>query len=472
MVPQLFNDLLNQAIEQDDLEANWPTFRGANSIVQTYRGEAGYDGTCEFILGGPAETGKTWATLWLLDSLLRENQKEHAILARKQLSTIWGTVLLTFERILDLRAKLGYKRPRVYGGERPSFYQYENGTRLWIGGMDNPQKILSGERGIIYLNQAEEFELQDWETLLTRCTGRGSKMKPPILFGDANPGAEDHWLLKRKEVKMFHSKHVDNPSLYDERGELTEQGKRTMATLMSLTGIRRKRLFEGLWVGSDGLFFEEWDEALHTCEPFQIPADWPIWASFDYGYAHNTAFGLFTEKDGVIYLIAEYVKNKTLVPIHCRLIRKRIQSVGIAPERVTRIYAGHDCFSSKGDALAKTIADQYKEAIDPETKQKIGFTFQHANIARITGAQELLNRLGNREAEIEPRFKIFTTCKRSIAAMQRMVTDPDENEDVLKVDCDTNGEGGDDEYDMIRYGVASRLPVKKIPQRSGNYGKR
>jgi hypothetical protein len=34
-----------------------------------------------------------------------------------------------------------------------------------------------------------------------------------------------------------------------------------------------------------------------------------------------------------------------------------------------------------------------------------------------------------------------------------MQHDPRRQEDVLKVDADINGEGGDDEYDSARYGL-------------------
>lgn len=411
----------------------------------------------EFILHGPAETGKTWAALWRFDSLMRANPGEQGILARKIQSTLWGTVLVTWRRIQELRAALGEKPAKPYGGEKPEFYDYDNGARVWVGGMDNPQKILSGERGAIYLNQAEEFELKDWETLLTRCTGRGSKMKPPFLFGDANPGPEDHWILKRKEIQMFQSRHVDNPSLYDDDGNATEQGKRTIATLQSLTGIRRARLYEGKWVGAEGLFFEVWDEAVHTCEPFEIPADWPIWGALDYGFAHNTALGLFTEdNDGRIYMIGEHIQHRWLVPQHCRAIRRLYERCKIDPRRVRQIVAGHDCFQQRGSSDGKTIAEQYRDAKDPETGEPIGLRLEKATVDRITGATELLNRLGNPELNIKPRLVLFKTCPRTASTMTRMVCDPRDPEDVLKVDSDQNGNGGDDAYDMLRYGVMRR----------------
>lgn len=427
-----------------------PTFRGANLSVQSYRAP-------EFMLAGPSETGKTWATLWLLDSLLRETPKAQAGLLRKIAADIGPTVLVTYKRVIE-RSSSGAV---AFGGEKPEWYDYPNGARLYVGGMDRPGKVLSGERDFIYVNQAEELTLNDWETLSTRTTGRGAVTETPMLFGDCNPGPEDHWILKRDLLKVFYSQHRDNPSLFNEDGTLTAQGVKTMTKLDALTGIRRARLRDGKWVGAEGLFFEEWDEELHTCEPFDIPADWPVWGAFDYGFSHPTAFGLLTEdSDGTIYLVGEHVKNKWLPPAHCKAIRRLAErrEIQISWHRIKKIVAGHDVFQQKGDKGAKTIAQQYAEARDPETNENIGLKFEKATIDRITGAQELLTRLGNREAGIRPRLKIFNTCKRTIACMTRMIHDPDDPEDVKKVDADINGEGGDDPYDMLRYGVMANQP--------------
>jgi len=411
------------------------------------------------MLAGPAETGKTWATLWRLNGLLSATPHASGALVRKVAADINPTVLVTYKKLVVASAS----RSIPYGGEKPEWFDYPNGARLYIGGMDRPGKVLSGERDFIYVNQAEELTLDDWEVLSTRCTGRGAVTSTPMLFGDCNPGPEDHWILKRVPLKVFHSRHEDNPSLYDSEGNLTEQGKRSMSKLDALTGVRRSRLRLGLWVGAEGLFFEEWDEDLHVCEPFSIPGDWPVWGSLDYGFAHPTAFGLFTEdNDGRIYLIGEHVRSGWLPPAHCKAIRRLAERCGIEWRRVRQIVAGHDCFQQRGDREAKTIADQYAEARDPDTGEAIGLRLEKATIDRITGAQELLSRLGNAAVGIASRLKLFSTCTRTRAAIPRMVKDPRDPEDIRKVNADANGEGGDDEIDMLRYGVMVTKPNDRI----------
>lgn len=421
------------------LDDNAPNFRGANAKAQRIVDRA-------WVLAGPSETGKTWATLWRLDALLRSTPRAQAALVRKVRSTMDGTVLITFRRVIE-QSKSG---ALVFGGSKPQWYDYPNGARLWIGGMDDPAKILSGERDFIYVNQAEELTQDDWETLSTRSTGRGAVTDTPMLFGDCNPGPADHWILRRRDagqLTLLQSRHEDNPSLYDEAGALTPQGVRTMQTLDGLTGARRERLRYGRWVGAEGQFFEQWDEALHVCDPFPIPNDWPIWGAFDYGFSHNTAFGLYTRNDSIIYKIGEHVANKWLPAQHATMMHQLRDRLGIFHTRVSFVVAGQDVFANRGDSSGKTIAQQYSD---------LGWTFTPATTDRMQGAAELLRRLGNRAAGLPVTFRVFRTCPRTIATFPRMVVDPNRPEDVLKVDADADGSGGDDCYDETRYAVMAQ----------------
>lgn len=415
-------------------------FRGAALRLQSLRDP-------ELMLSGPSETGKTWATLWYLDTFLRAYPGAQGAMVRKVRVTIAPTVLRTYTRIQAMRAEPA----TPYGGNNPVWYDYPNGSRLWIGGMDDPGKVLSGERDIIYGNQAEELSENDWEILTTRATGRGSVAPYTTVLGDCNPGPADHWIVRRRQagaLTFLESRHRDNPSLYHEDGSLTEQGARTMAVLDRLTGVRRLRLRDGLWVGAEGQFFEAWDEDIHVVDPFPIPADWPVWGALDHGFAHNTAFGLYTRHDGVVYKIGEHVQHKWLPPQHAAAIQALCARLQVRPRRIV---AGLDVFQSRGDSSGRTLAQQYAD---------LGLPLTEASVDRISGAGELLTRLGNPEAGLAPTLKVFRTCPRTILGIPAMVHDPARPEDVLKVDADADGRGGDDCYDETRYGLmAERLSV-------------
>lgn len=298
-----------------------PTFRGANDEIQSYRGR-------EAMLTGPAETGKTYAVLWLLDGLMRSTPKAHAALVRKVAADIGPTVLVTYKRIIEM-SRSGAK---PFGGEKPEWFDYPNGARLYVGGMDRPGKVLSGERDFIYINQAEELTLEDWETLTTRCTGRGAVTSTPMIFGDCNPGPDGHWIQKRETLRLFHSRHEDNPSLYDDEGALTEQGERTMQTLDALTGVRKSRLRHGLWVSAEGMVYEDvWNASLHLIEPNDaryglengIPSTWPRYWAVDFGFTNPFTWASYAEDpDGRLFRYKEIYHTQRLVEDHARDILK------------------------------------------------------------------------------------------------------------------------------------------------------
>jgi len=245
---------------------NVPTFRGAALDMQTNE-----HGEC--IIAGPSETGKTFAMLYAVHMMLMKYPRARATLVRKVRATIYGTVLETWRRVIEY----GTMSVSAYGGVQPSLYIYENGSRLYIGGMDNPGKILSGERDVIAVNQTEELSSDDWEYLITRTTGRGAVVPYPATIGDANPADPDHWILKRAQsgaLRMLRSYHADNPSLHD-GVDWTDQGRRSISRLQGLTGARYARLYQGEWVADDGddAFLPSiamWDACVQDVPPLDL----------------------------------------------------------------------------------------------------------------------------------------------------------------------------------------------------------
>src|SRR3990170_6639379 len=179
----------------------------------------------EFIAVGPAETGKTLAACWKIHLLAIKYVECNGAIIRKTQKSLYGSVLQTFERVIK------DSPVTQYGGEKPEKFLYPNGSTIWVGGMDNADKVLSSERDFIYVNQAEELLENDWELLLTRTTGRGAIMPYTMLFGDCNPSGSKHWIRERNnqgKLRLIQTSHRDNPSLYDDIGNLTAQGQRTM----------------------------------------------------------------------------------------------------------------------------------------------------------------------------------------------------------------------------------------------------
>jgi phage terminase large subunit len=110
-----------------------------------------------------------------------------------------------------------------------------------------------------------------------------------------------------------------------------------------------------------------------------------------------------------------------------------------------RFVAGTDVFSRQGDGT--TVAAQYA---------RHGISLRCANMDRVNGWAEILQRLGDADAGIAPTLLIHRRCGRLIETLPALQHDPNRPEDVLKVDADEDGVGGDDSADCLRYLVATK----------------
>jgi phage terminase large subunit len=263
----------------------------------------------EVIVEGSAETGKTLAACWKLHLLALKYPASQWVIVRKIQRDLYGSVLQTWERVIRAAPVT------TYGGEKPEKYQYNNGATVWVAGMDNPGKVLSSERDGMYVNQAEQLVLDDWESLTTRTTGRNAVVPFPQLFGDCNPGGSKHWIQERsksKVLRLIHTTHRDNPTLYTEDGQLTAQGQRTIDRLGNLSGIRRKRLFEGIWATAEGVVYDTFDPNVHVkTRPDSEMVSWYL--AMDEGYTNPAVILLIgLDSDGRWHVAREWYERNQL----------------------------------------------------------------------------------------------------------------------------------------------------------------
>ena len=127
------------------------------------------------------------------------------------------------------------------------------------------------------------------------------------------------------------------------------------------------------------------------------------------------------------------------------LARHKIGERKLGLDDLKRFVAGADVFSRQSDGT--TIAAQYA---------KHGISLRCANTDRVNGWAEILTRFGDVEAGIRPTLFVHKNCGRLIETLPALQHDPNRPEDVLKVDADEDGVGGDDAADALRYLVATK----------------
>lgn len=281
------------------------------------------DHASEVMIAGPYATGKTLTWLHKLNAVACRYPGARILIVRKTYRSLVESACVTYERkVLDYPPGHPLCPVVPLGGTRPTSYEYPNGSRIVLGGLDNPDKLLSSEWDMVGVPQAEELSLGDWEALIGRTTGRAGNVRYPQVIGDCNPGPPSHWILRRSSLSVHYSKHEDNPSLFDPvTGEITERGRQEMAALDALTGIRYKRGRLGLWVAAEGVVYEGFDRAAHLVDRFRPPQSWPrIWA-VDFGYTNPFVWQCWAmDDDGRLFLTHEIYKTGILVEDAARLI--------------------------------------------------------------------------------------------------------------------------------------------------------
>jgi phage terminase large subunit len=286
----------------------------------------------EILLSGPAGTGKSMACLTKLMLQAVKYPGMRGLIIRKTLVSLGSTALVTWrEKVISGLLKSG--QVWFYGGsaQEPAQYRFGNGSVIVIGGLDKSTKIMSSEYDVIYVQEAIELSEDDWEKLTTRL--RHYVMPYQQLIADTNPDKPTHWLKARSDrgqLRMLESRHEDNPALYqhNESGELvtTDQGRDYIAKLDSLTGVRHNRLRRGQWVASEGIIYEQWDQALHVIDAMPKGwEDWPRYWSVDFGFVHPFVWQCWAvAPDGELYLYREYVRTGRTVDEHAEIMLREV----------------------------------------------------------------------------------------------------------------------------------------------------
>jgi hypothetical protein len=191
----------------------------------------------------------------------------------------------------------------------------------------------------------------------------------------------------------------------------------------------------------------------------------------DYGFTHYTVFLLgCLDINGNLFVVDEHaergwIPKRHLQAIKDMLLRHRLlvgrpssQIIGEAMKirmrfdppyswRLSHIAGGGDLFARQYDG--NTIASQFRD---------LGAVLHPANTNRVQGWAEIQDRLGDPAAGIQPTLFFHERCRRLIGTLPYLLHDPDHPADILKVNTDDEGLGGDDSADALRYLIATRVP--------------
>jgi len=355
-----------------------PELRGACATVITSREP-------EICLEGPAGTGKSVSILWKIHRAAQRYPGMRALIVRQSRESMSQSTLVTFESHTLSPAWYNTLARGMQRRVRQS-YRYPNGSEVVCGGLDKPSKVMSTEYDLIYVNEARETTEEAYEDLSSRL--RNGRMPYQQLLSDTNPDAPTHWIKRRAaagKLDLLPTRHEDNPR-YFSGGVWTAEGRRYLDRLERLTGVRFLRLRKGIWAGAEGQIYDEWDDAVHLCDWFAPPPDWPRFRAIDFGFTNPFVCQWWArDADGRCYLYRELYGTGRIVSDWAKDIERY----------------------SAGERIEWTVADH--DAEDRATLDAAGIRTYPAHKMVKPGIEAVQKRL-RKEKDGRPRLFIMKGC--------------------------------------------------------------
>ncbi len=372
------------------------------------------------------------------------------------------------ENFEDLRKRLFGRLPHEFSAYR-GVLSFSNGSRIIAGHFQAEKDIdayLGLEYDVIGIEEGTTLSSRKHQDITTCCRTSKPNWRPRI-YSTTNPGGIGHAWYRTKFILPFaESRERETRFVPAKVGDNRFNNPEYTKVLANLTGWQKRAWFDGDWDIAAGQFFTTFRRDVHVIEDFDDLRAREWFAALDYGFTHYTVCLLgCTDGDGNMFIVDEHAERLWLPQRHAEAIkamiarRKAPQSrIGAQGSRkleisdLKRFVAGADVFSRQSDG--STVAANYG---------KHGINLRVANTDRINGWAEILQRFGDVDAGIRPKLFIHRRCARLLESLPSLQHDPSRPEDVLKVDADEDGVGGDDAADAFRYLIATK--TRSVVQR-------
>ena len=357
------------------------------------------------------------------------------------------------EHFEDLRQRLFWKLGHEFSAFR-GILSFNNGSRIIAGHFQNEKDIdayLGLEYDVIGIEEATTLTARKYQDISTCCRTSKPNFRPRI-YSTTNPGGVGHGWYRTKFIVPFQEKSETETRFIPAR--VTDNrwnNPEYVRVLENLTGWQKRAWLDGDWDIAAGQYFTTLRREVHVIADFDETRAVEWFAALDYGFAHYTVCLLgCRDGDGNIFIVDEHAERLWLPQRHATAIkamltRHKIGERKLEISELKRFVAGADVFSRQSDGT--TIAAQYS---------KLGITLRCANTDRVNGWAEILTHFGDVEAGIHPTLFIHKRCGRLLETLPALQHDPNRPEDVLKIDADEDGIGGDDAADALRYLVATK----------------
>ena len=181
---------------------------------------------------GGTRSGKTYnILLYIIFKYCLENTNKTVTICRKTFPAVRSSVMRDFLDIL--------KQYNSYSelSHNKSNHEYRlNGNLIEFISLDQPQKVRGRKRNLLFINEANELDYEDWQQLIFRTEDK--------IILDFNPSDEYHWIydkvIPREDADFYITTYLDNSFLNKSITEEIERLKETDETYWQIYGLGLK----------------------------------------------------------------------------------------------------------------------------------------------------------------------------------------------------------------------------------------
>ncbi len=390
------------------------------------------------IFGGARGGGKSWAVRWKAILLCVRFPGIRVLIMRKSYPELLENHIKPIQAMLAGIAR--------YNGVTHEI-RFHNGSSIkfmFCSRDSDLMKIQGHEYDVIAIDEATQMTEYQIKTVMA-CL-RGANDFPKRMYLTCNPGGPGHQYIKRLKERKF--RDGENPddyvfiqSLVTDNKALLEKQPDYIEQLKAQPPRQREAWLHGNWDVYEGQFFEEFRDDpehyldkkwTHVIAPFEPPAGWRMYRSFDWGYARPFSVGWWAvDYDGVFYRILELYGCKQDhgedVPNEgVKWIDDRIFS------EIARIEREHPWLKGKrvqgvADPSIWAGAENGVSRYDTAVRHRV--YFEKGNNDRIPGWMQCHYRLAFDENGY-PMMYVFNTCRAFIRTIPLLRFDGNAPEDL------------------------------------------
>ena len=391
--------------------------------------------------GGARGGGKSWAVQRKAVLLALTYHGIKLMTVRKTYPELIENHIKPLRQLLQCGHSDKHQRIASYNDQRKEI-NFPNGSCILFRYCDTDRDVdryQGTEVDVLFLDEATQLSEHQYKAI-SACV-RGVNDFPKRIYLTCNPGGQGHGWVKRLFVDRRYRVGEDSSDYafiragVRDNSALMEADPDYIKRLEALPPKQRKAWLDGDFNILDGQFFEEftddpshYDDHLwtHVIRSFEIPADWRVYRSYDYGYAKPFSVGWWAiDYDGVMYRILEMYG--------CRETPN--EGVRWSPSKqfaeIKRVEREHPFLRGRnihgvadpaiwGDASGISIAD---------AAARQGVYFDKGNNDRINGWAQMHYRMAF-DDHGKSMLYIFDTCKAFIRTIPEMIYSTTRPEDL------------------------------------------